>query len=164
MEQMYLGGQNLIMGCSATGWKRCIWEAKTWLWAVVPLDGTDVFWRLKFDYGLWCHWMEQMYLEGQSLIMGCSATGWNRCIWKAKVWLWAVVPQDGTDVFWRLKFDYGLWCHWMEQMYLGGQSLIMGCSATGWNRCILEAKFSLWAVVPLEWTDVFERSKFDYGL
>jgi len=52
MEQMYLGGQRLIMGCSATGWNRCIWEAKVSLWAVVPLDGTDVFGRPTFDYGL----------------------------------------------------------------------------------------------------------------
>jgi len=52
--------------------------------------------------------MEQMYLGGQSLIMGCSATGWNRCTWEAKVSLWALVPQDGTGVLERPKFDYGL--------------------------------------------------------
>jgi len=52
--------------------------------------------------------MEQVYLRGQSLIMGCSATGWNRCISEAKVSLWAVVPLDGTDVFVRPTFEYGL--------------------------------------------------------
>ena len=81
---MYLGDQGLIMGCSATGWNKCTWEAKDSLWAVVPLDGTDVIGRPMFHCGLYCHWMEQVYLGGQRLIMGCSATGWNRCIWEAK--------------------------------------------------------------------------------
>jgi len=40
--------------------------------------------------------------------MGCSTTGWNRCTSEDKVSLWAVVPQDGTAVFGRPKFDYGL--------------------------------------------------------
>jgi len=52
--------------------------------------------------------MDQVYLGGQRLIMGCSATGWNSCIWEAKLLLWVVVPQDGTDVFGRPKIDYGL--------------------------------------------------------
>jgi len=52
MEQIYLGGQGFIIGCSVTGWNRYIWEVKASLWALVPLDGTDIFRRSRLDYGL----------------------------------------------------------------------------------------------------------------
>ena len=72
----------------------------------MPLDGTDVIER---TVSLWAVVPQdkQMYLRGQSFIMGCSATGWNRCIWEANVPLWAVVPQDGKGIRERPKFHYG---------------------------------------------------------
>jgi len=49
--------------------------------------------------------MEQIYLGGQGLIMGCSVNGWNRYIWEVKASLWAVVSKDGTDIFGRSRLD-----------------------------------------------------------
>ena len=51
----------------------------------MSLDGTDIFGRSRLDCGLQCHWMEQVYLGGQGLIVGCSVNGRNRYIWEVKV-------------------------------------------------------------------------------
>ena len=71
---------------------------------------------------------------------------------------------DGTDLFVRSRLDYGLYCQWMGQIYLGGQALIMGCNITGWNRYTWEFKSLLWAVVSVNGTDIFGKCRLDYGL
>jgi len=52
----------------------------------------------------------------------------------------------------------------MEQIYFGSQILIMGFSVTEWNIYFGEDKASLWAVLSMDGTYIFWRSKLDYGL
>jgi len=52
MEQIYLGGQVLIVGCSVKGWERYIWEVKDLLLAVESMGGTDIFVMTRLECGL----------------------------------------------------------------------------------------------------------------
>jgi len=145
MEQIYLGVQVLILGCSVNDWNIYFWDVKAWLLPVVSRNGTDIF--------------------GMSMLhLGCSVNGWNRYIWEVKASLWTVVSMDGKDIFGSSRLDWGLLFHWMEQIYLGGQGLIVGCSVKGWNRYIWEVNVWLCALVPMERTDIFGRPRLDYGL